>query len=254
MAGESPLKRSLAAGNVPLGLFIGIPSPALVELAAASGYDFVIIDAEHGAIGVESAEHMIRAAQAFGIEPIVRVPQNERGVIQPYLDAGAGGIQVPMIGTRADAERAVALARYAPAGSRGLAGNRGARYGQIGQRYTAESNERTMVILQIETAQAVPEAAAIASVDGVDAVFIGPSDLSQSLGRAGDYAAPEVQDAIAQIAGKARGIRPCGILARTGAEARELAGQGFSFIETAVVPHLLRGLAGFVAEARPQQS
>lgn len=199
---DTRLRPALQAG-VPLnGMFCGLPLPALVEMAAFAGFDFVVIDNEHGVASFETTEHMLRAARASGIMPIVRCFEAD---IPRVLDAGASGIKVPMVQTPEQAERIARLMRYPrPPGQPGLKGLRGsafstraAGYGAFGGTgHTDRSNQHLAFIPMLETPQAIDAAAEIASVDGVDAVFIGPNDLAHAMGHENRWQEDAVQRAI----------------------------------------------------------
>ncbi|NWG14880.1 MAG: hypothetical protein HXY20_15255 [Acidobacteria bacterium] len=211
---KNTVKASLVAGEPVVGCFVTIPAPTAVEVAAAAGFDFIIIDAEHGSADLETVENMIRAAETFDCVPIVRIAVNQPQVILRYLDAGALGVQMPQIQNATEAKRVVDAVKYRPFGRRGLASIRAARYG-IGVplgRYVQEANEETLVVVHVETPEAVAEAEAIARVPGVDVVFVGPTDLSYSLGYPGEPMRSEVQSVIHKVftavlaAGKVPGI------------------------------------------------
>ncbi|NRP72183.1 4-hydroxy-2-oxo-heptane-1,7-dioate aldolase [Ensifer psoraleae] len=192
------LRTRIRNGETLLGAFVMIPSPAVVEMLGYAGFDFAIIDSEHGASSVESVENQIRAAEAAGISVIVRTVGMTAGEVLRILDAGAEGVVVPHVKCEADARALVAAAHYAPRGIRGMATT--ARAGRHGMTSVAEhianAAERTLVIPQIEDAEALPNVRAIAALDGIDALFIGPADLSMSLGHPGNPAHPEVVKAI----------------------------------------------------------
>jgi 4-hydroxy-2-oxoheptanedioate aldolase len=184
------------------GLFCGLPLPALVEMAAFAGFDFVVIDNEHGMASFETTEHLLRAARASGIVPIVRCFEAD---IPRVLDAGASGIKVPMVQTPEQAQRIAQRIRYPrPDGQAGLRGSRGsafstraAGYGSFGgPAHTDRSNEHTGLIVMLETPQALEAAAEIASVEGVDGVFIGPNDLAHAMGHENRWQDQAVQDAM----------------------------------------------------------
>ncbi len=197
-----------------LGLFAGIPSPAVIEIAAHAGFDFVVIDNEHGPAGIETTEHLIRAARAAGIVPIVRVSRADPAEILRTLDIGASGIQVPQINEAAKARLVVSAAKYPPAGNRGVAfSTRAAAWGfQGGAAHLERSNAQTLVITHIETMDAVRNLDEMLAVSGVDVLFIGPTDLSVSMGHPGRPDHPEVQQTIADCikrissAGKTAGL------------------------------------------------
>ena len=198
------IKQEMKNGNPMIGIFITLPAPGLVEMAAACGYDFVIIDNEHGTSDINGAtENMILAAYASGIYPIIRVPNLVRGSILKPLDMGIKGVHVPLINTKELAEEAVKAAKYPPIGNRGTAVTiRAANYGfstKKGRDFLDKSNEETLVIAAIETKESVDNLDDILSVPGIDVVFIGPYDLSVSLGYTADVKHPVVLDAVSQI-------------------------------------------------------
>jgi 4-hydroxy-2-oxoheptanedioate aldolase len=196
------LKAKLGEGRTVTGCFVKHPSPGIVEVIAFLGWDFVVVDAEHGPIDRLSCENVIRAAETGGSAAVVRVPSIERAPILQALDSGAEGIQAPLVGSRADAEAAVALAKYAPAGTRGLASVRALSYGLVGSmaENVARANERSLVVCQIETAAGLDALDGICAVPGVDVVFVGPTDLGQSLGVVGQREHPDLVAAIDRIA------------------------------------------------------
>ena len=209
------LKEKIAAGQPVLGLSIMFDAPALVEMAGAMGFDWVLLDCEHGALSVDRLEPLIAAADAFGIAPIVRPPDNSPESILRALDRGAAGLQCPHVMNADDARAVVRAAKYHPLGERGLAvGTRSSRYGTLPSvaAYTEAANRETLVCVQIEHQDALPHIESIAAVDGVDVVFVGAMDLSQSMGLPGqtdeDPVKHSVDDALARIlaSGRAAGI------------------------------------------------
>ena len=187
----------LGSGKPLHGVFNSLPSPAIVEMCAYAGFDFVIIDNEHGSSDFETTENMLRAARASGIVPVVRCFAPD---ISRILDMGASAVQIPMVNTAEEARELVQQVRYPGAGKRGSAfSSRAAGYGAFGgEAHTSRSNEGIALILMIETPEAVINAGEIAAVEGVDAVFVGPNDLSHAMGHGTDWAASEVQTAIEQ--------------------------------------------------------
>lgn len=182
------------------GLFVALPSPAMVEMVGAAGYDLAILDAEHALVSPGTLEHMIRAAEAFGVTPFVRVPPGDGESILRVLDAGAAGVVVPHVRSRADAEHAVRAARYAPDGTRSLNGGRMAGYGRVDLAgYVAQANAQVMVVVMIEDAEGVDAIEDIVAVPGVDIVLEGAADLSQSLGVPWQTRHPAVTDAVRRI-------------------------------------------------------
>ena len=190
------LKQKLKEGKPGFGVMITFPSPPVVEMLGYMGFDWVLIDNEHGSITIDTAEDMIRAAELSGIAPIVRPVTNKPEVIAPFLDRGAWGVQVPHVNTRAEAEAAVAACKYFPAGQRGMfSGGRPAEYGIGGSTpdYVAKANAETLVCLMLEEVEAIDNIGEIVKVKGVDVLFIGSGDLSQSMGYPGQNTHPEVQ-------------------------------------------------------------
>jgi 4-hydroxy-2-oxoheptanedioate aldolase len=199
------MKNKFAAGEPAFGLSVMIPSPQIVESAAGMGFDWVMIDCEHGTVGLETMELMIMAAEASGVTPIVRPRTNSASDILQCMDRGALGVQVPHVNTAEQARAAVAAVKFHPMGERSLAvGTRSSRYGFSGSMgdFVAEANESTLVCVQIEDEEALPNVAEILKVEGVDVFFIGPSDLSQSMGHPGNPKAPPVAKAIDETLAK----------------------------------------------------
>ena len=194
-------KTKLAAGDCVYGCFCRYPDPSLVELVALQGFDFLVFDGEHGTIEPRDCEGLVRAAELRGPAPLVRVPRNEPSVVLRFLDTGAIGVHVPLVGSAEEARAAVAAVKYAPLGSRGLAGVRAASYGSIPlAEYTAQANEATIVVIQVETRAAVERVGEIVAVEGVDVVFVGPTDLSQAYGVTGQTGHPLLEQAYDEIA------------------------------------------------------
>jgi len=213
------MKARIAAGEPVFGVSVMFPSPQIVEMIGELGFDWVLIDCEHGSMSPESAELMCLAAERHGMTPIVRPEANRPEVLMRYLDRGAMGLQVPHVNTKAEAVAAVRATKYHPLGDRGLArGQRSTGYGLAGGTiadYTAASNRETLVCVQIEEKEGLDNLKEILTVDGVDVFFIGPTDLSQSLGYPGQRDHPVVKSAVdsafatIHAAGKASGTT-CG--------------------------------------------
>ncbi|MBF0737146.1 siderophore biosynthesis protein SbnG [Staphylococcus arlettae] len=191
------LKNKLAQGNQIYGMFNSIPNPLVTEIIAASGYDFVIIDSEHTAINEETLEHMIRAAEAAQITPIVRVSQAiERDIIK-VLDMGARGIVVPHVTDKEKVEQVVQLSRYYPQGLRSLNGGRMAKFGEIPlTEYMKDANNDILVIAMIEDKEGIAALEDIVQVDGLDMIIEGAADLSQSFGMPWETTSDTVQSAL----------------------------------------------------------
>ena len=192
--------RTKIGERVVLGTFSKSTDPAFIEVMGHAGFDFVVLDLEHGPNNVLSLQNLIRAAETSGLMPIVRVKEDPLSLIGEVLDVGARGIQVPNVRTRQDVEGIIRGARFAPQGMRGVCRFvRAAGYSSAdSSTYFADSNT-AVLILQLEGREAVENVEEILSVPGVDIVFIGPYDLSQSLGVPGDVRNPKVTDAMAKI-------------------------------------------------------
>jgi 4-hydroxy-2-oxoheptanedioate aldolase len=198
------LKPRWAAGEVTIGAWCMIPSALTAEALGQAGFDWVLIDMQHGCMDYETALAMIRAVDLSSAVPVVRVPWNDPGIIGRVLDAGALGVIIPMIQTADDARRAVEACRYPPAGRRSFGPVRvGLR---DGPGYFGGANDRIAVIPMIETAEALAEVDQIAATPGVDALFVGPFDLSIALGLPpGDNdGKPVFDEAIAKVSAAAR--------------------------------------------------
>jgi 4-hydroxy-2-oxoheptanedioate aldolase len=201
-ARERPLAQRLRAGETLAGLIIKMPGAATIEMAGHSGFDLVVIDTEHGAGDVLDLEHHLRAADSVGIPALVRVGSRAPIEILRVLDAGATGIIVPRVTDAATVRKVVSAAHYPPVGRRGLAtSTRAGRHGMTSVAdHVRDAADSTVVIVQLEDAEAVPKVEAIAATRHLDAVFVGPTDLSSSLGHPGDLAHPEVAEAIDHVA------------------------------------------------------
>lgn len=193
---KNTMKEKLLEGKAVLGVSIMIPSAQLVEMAGELGFDWVLIDCEHGSINLETVEYMVMAAEASNITPIIRSQKNDPELIAQYMDRGVMGIQAPHVRSAAEAQEIVNAVKYYPIGNRSLAvGTRSANYG-FGINltdYSQRANQDLLVCVQIEDKAAVDNLDSIAKVEGIDVLFIGPSDLSQSLGHPGDAGHPVVK-------------------------------------------------------------
>ncbi|MPM75616.1 2-keto-3-deoxy-L-rhamnonate aldolase [bioreactor metagenome] len=208
------LKEKLLAKAAAVGTFIFSSETANIEILGYGGFDFVIIDTEHSLNGQHNLAGLIRAAEVSGILPIVRVMENKPALITKVLDGGAGGVLIPRVNTAEQAASAVKAAKYGPLGERGLAGIvRAARYGFTPLReYTNSQNHNSLVIVQIEDIAALDNVDEILAVDGVDGIFVGPADLSQSMGISGQFDNPQFKEVVKDViqrgsrAGKISGI------------------------------------------------
>lgn len=229
---ENALKRLWAEDKPALGGWLTNPSSASAEVMARTGFDWICIDTQHGLIDYQMSVDMLRAISTTDAVPIVRVPWNEPGIIMKSLDAGAYGVIVPMVNTRSEAEAAVSYCRYAPHGVRSYGPARVVLY--AGRDYFQHANETVLCIVMIETAQALENLDDILSVPGVDVAYIGPADLSVSLGfpPASYHEDPKYATAVQSVVDACRryGVMP-GFHGGNPDNARARIAQGFRFVE-----------------------
>ena len=227
----------LKEGKPVVGTFMVSGSRAVLEVLAAAGFDFVLIDAEHFMINPETIEQLITAAEAAGVTPFVRVQENVN-LIDRAVSAGARGIMVPMCNTKEMAQAAVDVAKYAPIGKRGVCNPRAVTYGAKGLEdmlaFVKEENDNIMILAQIETAQAVDNFPEILTVEGIDCCFIGPVDLSHSLGSTLEFDNPEYKDYLetAFELGKKANM-PMGILSFDAEQTNEYFKKGYVLVSMA---------------------
>lgn len=199
------LKKRLAKRELTFGSWITTGSEVVAELMAQQGFDWLVVDLEHSSSELETAARLIRVIQGQGCSALVRVSSNDHHLIKRIMDAGADGVIVPMVCTAEEAARAVSAVRYPPLGTRGVGLARAQGYGYGFEAYRDALAADAIVIVQIEHIRAVEHFEAIMDTDGVDGFIIGPYDLSGSLGKPGDFDAPDVVaalDTIASIAQK----------------------------------------------------
>lgn len=225
---SAPFRERLRRKDRLVGTLLGLPSPELAEIAADAGFDWLFVDMEHGAL---EARDVLRIVQAVR-EPcacLVRVPEASETGIKKALDTGAAGIIVPHVNEAAEAARAVRWSKYPPEGGRSVGFTRSNRYGVRFRESVAAANSETIVVAQVEHIDGVRAIEAILAVPGVDAVFIGPFDLSASLGKPGRLDDAEVQAAIGAVAAAcARAGTPVGIFAAGAAGARRALEDGYT--------------------------
>lgn len=195
---KNKLRRALLRREVTLGSWIQIGHPACAEVLARAGFDWACVDLEHGAIDLETTTNIFRALGGFDCVPVARLPLNDPIWIHRVLDAGAGGLIIPMVKTAAEAEAAVHEAKYPPRGGRGFGYSRANGHGADFESSIASANEEIALIMQIEHKDALVNLDAILRVDGVDGVFIGPLDLSGSMGITGQLDHPRMVAALAE--------------------------------------------------------
>ena len=233
MTRPNPLRRARLLERPALGGWLQIGHPAPAEIHARIGFDWVCADLEHGVIGIEALAGIFRALSGFDCVPVARVPVNDPVWIRRSLDAGARGIIVPMINTAEEAERAVRAAKYPPRGERGFGYCRANWHGIDFAEHARTANDDVAVILQIEHVRAIENLEGIAAVEDVDALFIGPYDLSGSLGVPGELEHPKVLAALERFraACRERGMAMGLHLVRPTAESiRRAVGQGYALL------------------------
>lgn len=192
------IRQRLRDSETLFGTLINLPSPAIAEVLARAGFDWLFIDTEHGAIGTSALMSILQAVDTK-IACIVRLSKLDGGAIKRTLDMGAHGLIIPQVETAAEAAELVRLARYAPDGERGMGLGRAHGYGFSFKEYLARANDEIALVIQVEHTRAVDNIEEIAAVEGLDAVFLGPYDLSASLGHPGDISHPEVIAAIDRV-------------------------------------------------------
>jgi 2-dehydro-3-deoxyglucarate aldolase len=223
-------RQRLRSSDSLIGALLQMPLPEVAEIYAEAGYDWLFLDLEHSPMDARAALGLIMAVD-HRVACVVRVPGNDETAIKKSLDIGATGIIVPLVNDAAGARRAVTWCKYPPAGSRSVGVTRAQRFGLGFEPYMRRANEDVAVIVQIEHVEAVRNIEAILEVPGIDGVFVGPFDLSGSMGRPGAIDDPEVQGAVATItrACERRNVAR-GIYAHTPAHARTYLAQGYRLI------------------------
>ncbi len=255
MSAAVPFKDRLVPGRTGIGCWLQMFNSIAAEVVAQAGYDCVLIDLEHGPGWYLDMIPLIHAIQGQPCAPLVRVPSNDPVALKKVLDIGVAGVMVPSVDTAEQAAAAVAACRYPPKGHRGMAVGivRASDYGARTQEYLAESEDALMIMCQIESAEAVENVREIAAVEGVDMLFIGPFDLSASLGHLGEPDHPKARAAIDEIeaAAKSAGVM-LGTIPTPGRSAADLAQAGYSLVMADSDLLLLRDAArSSIAAKRP---
>ena len=245
-------REDLAAASRPLaGVWACSGSPLVAEILAGAGLDWMLIDMEHSPNGLESVLAQLQAVAAYPVTPVVRVPIGDVVTIKQVLDLGAQNVLVPMVSSADEARAAVAAVRYPPRGQRGVGSAlaRSARWNRV-EDYLQDADRHTALFVQIETVEGVAVAAEIAGVDGVDGVFVGPSDLAASMGLLGQQTHPEVVAAVRRTFDAVRATgTPVGVNAFDPAVARDYVAAGASFVLVgADVSILARASEAFAAD------
>jgi 4-hydroxy-2-oxoheptanedioate aldolase len=254
MLRRNSLKRKLSQQEFVLGTFLEIPSPQLVEILGLAGFDFVVIDCEHGSIDLRDTEDLIRASLSTDISAVVRVAKCDPVLIRQPLDMGAAGIHVPQIGSLESAALAVRSGFFHPAGDRGLQPYvRAASYRSYPTaEYLTQTNQDTAMIFHIEGREGVDALDGILALDGVDVLFLGPYDLSQSLGVPGQVKHPAVREMMIRVVEKGKTAGKCiGTYCDDVETAREWRDLGVRYLAVSVdAALLLRGAEAIVHPLR----
>ena len=231
MPSANPLKRALVEGKKQVGFWLSMMSPVAAEVAAGSGFDWLLIDMEHTGNSEQDVVHALRACVGGTAEPVVRVPWNEPVIVKRLMDLGARSFLFPYVENADEAKHAVMATRYPPHGVRGYAGT--TRANNYGRRkdYPQTYTDDVCVLVQAESPGAVEAIPAIGAIDGIDGIFIGPNDLAANSGFLGNAAAPEMKDAVLKALAriKATGKAP-GTLNYREDDAKALFSAGYQFI------------------------
>ncbi|HTW67212.1 MAG TPA: 4-hydroxy-2-oxoheptanedioate aldolase [Bryobacteraceae bacterium] len=244
-------KAALKSGNRPqIGLWLGLTDTVCAEISAGSGFDWILIDGEHAPNDVRSILALLQAVAPYPTHPIVRPVTGDVQLIKQLLDIGAQTLLVPMVESAEQAKQLVAAMRYPPHGIRGVGATlaRASQWSRV-TNYVHQANEQMCLLVQVETRRGLENLDAIASVEGVDGVFIGPSDLSAGLGHLGNSLHPDVQRAIGEAIGRIRSAgRAAGILAIDETLARHYLSLGCTFVAVGLDGNLLMRAAQDLAQ------
>lgn len=226
------IRQQVLSGKLMAGTWLNIGSSLTAEMAGRAGFDWLLIDMEHGSGDYESLVHQLQAVESTPAAPIVRIAWNEAPRYKRVLDLGPSGIMVPYVNNASEAKLAASSMRYPPQGIRGVAKlNRASGFGQEFEEYFANANDNLLTVVQIETESAVNSANEIAKVDGVDVLFIGPLDLSINLGIAQQFDHPKFRAALAKVVAACRKAgKAAGILLMKPEEVDHTVKDGFTFI------------------------
>ena len=229
---RSDLRRRVLAGESTIGLFISLGSAASAEIVARAGYDWTVVDLEHGSGTESELLGQLLAIQATPTAAVVRVVSAERMRVGRVLDMGADGLMIPRLETLDDVTDTVSWMRYPPAGIRGVAaGTRGAGYATVAHPQIGAINDRILGVFQVESPAAVAMADEVAAIDGVDVLFIGPADLSHSMGIPGEFDNPAFTAALDRVAAAASAHgKGAGILVRDASQVSDYRERGYNFI------------------------
>tara|TARA_B100001540_G_scaffold18508_1_gene15467 strand:+ start:1577 stop:2335 length:759 start_codon:yes stop_codon:yes gene_type:complete len=247
------MKEQLRSGKNVVGLFQNVINPNITEIMGLLGFDFVIVDGEHTTFNPNLAEEHFRAAELRNISSVTRIGQNDQQVIQKFLDAGSQGVLMPLINNKSDALEVVDSVKYPPIGKRGLASGRGSSYGipQSVKEHVDHSNKETLVAIQIETTEAMENVEEISSIEEVDVLFFGPSDISSSFGIHGQINDPKVRDTISSLSKIAIGNgKSCGTIARDANDFKFYKEAGFQWFCSGVTNMMQTGMKEYLSELK----
>jgi len=228
---RNTFKHAIAKGELQIGLWCSLCSPITAEIVCHSGFDWLLLDTEHSPNEVPDVLSQLQAVQTGSASPIVRPAWNDIVLIKRLLDIGAQSLLIPFVQTAEEARRAVEATRYPPGGIRGITGSgRASRYGRV-TNYLKNASQEICLLVQVETKSALDRIEEIASVDGIDGIFIGPNDLAASFGHIGNWAHPEVQLALEDAVRRLKKIgKPAGILTPNEEEAKRFIQWGYTFV------------------------
>ncbi len=246
---NAKVKRKLEAGEVVFGSFLKLDAPPIAELYGLAGFDFLIIDAEHGTYTHAGIENIVRTCELVGMSSIVRTPDAEEANILHVLDSGASGIQVPSLKTADQVRDVIRKAKYHPLGERGAArACRAGAYGTTGAEYESRANADTLVAVHIENKEMVEQVEALCGIDELDVLFIGPGDLSHSLGHPGNAGHPDVVAAIDRVIEVAAGRKHIGTVVANKAQLDAYVARGVNYIAWLSDMGLMRAALNKAAE------
>lgn len=242
-------KQALAQGERQVGMWSALASPITAEILAGAGFDWIVIDGEHAPNDIPSLVGQLQAMRGGTAEPVFRVPWNDMVTIKRALDVGARSLIVPFVQNVEEAERAARATLYPPRGVRGVAVVvRGSDFGRV-PNYLENAHRNTCLIVQLETRLALGQIEAIAHIDGIDGMFIGPSDLAANMGHLGNPKHPDVQAAIKDAAERIRATgKSAGTLVRDAEDAERMFGLGFNFVAAGIDVALLARNAETLAQ------
>ena len=246
-------KAKLQAGETVFGVFNRYADPTIAEFVALQGWDFIVFDGEHGTIEPVHMENLVRAAEVRGVTPIARAATNQPHVILRMMDTGAHGVHVPWVNTGAEAEQVVQSVKFYPRGIRGLASSRAADFGMAGplKDAVAHINRESLVVVHIETIDAVDRIHDYITIPDLDVLFIGPNDLSHSMGMPGEKSHPDVIAAMMRVV---EAVLPTniaiGTMVGSAAEAKEWQARGLRYITISLESMIRGGCQNYLKAAR----